>query len=81
MKEDGEDGGRDGEMTPARAVVQGRRQNREGGDAVEEDRDSEPEEGHKGVRPSIAVMGERILVTLVTRVGGRVFCECYLSVA
>jgi len=40
-------GGRDGYVTPAGAVVEGCRQDRERGDAVERDRDSEPEEGHK----------------------------------
>ena len=37
----------DGYVTPAGAVVKSCRQDRERGDAVERDRDSEPEEGHK----------------------------------
>ncbi len=47
VEEDGGDGGGDGDVAPARAVVEGRGQDRERGDAVEEDRDSEPEEGHE----------------------------------
>ena len=46
VKEDGGDGGWDGEMTPAGAVVESSGQNRERGYAVEKNRDSEPEEGH-----------------------------------
>src|SRR5438270_9412502 len=46
VKEDGGNSGRDRDVTPARAVIEGSRQNRECGDAVEKDRDSEPEEGH-----------------------------------
>ena len=46
VEQHGDDGGGDGEQTPAGAVVEGRGQHGEGGDAVEEDRDSEPEEGH-----------------------------------
>jgi hypothetical protein len=46
VEEDGSDGGRNGDVTPAGAVVEGSGQNRERGYAVEEDRDSEPEEGH-----------------------------------
>jgi len=46
MEEDGGDGGRDGDVTPAGAVVEGSRQYGERGYAVEKDRDSEPEEGH-----------------------------------
>jgi hypothetical protein len=47
VEEDGSDGGRDGDVTPAGTVVEGGGQDRERGYAVEEDRDSEPEEGHK----------------------------------
>jgi hypothetical protein len=47
VEEDAAGGGGDGEMTPAGAVVERRRQHREGGDAVEEDRDSEPKERHR----------------------------------
>ena len=47
VEESAGDGGGDGEVAPAGAVVEGRGQHREGGDAVEEDRDSEPEEGHR----------------------------------
>ncbi len=46
VEEDGGDGGGNGEVTPAGSVVQGRGQDREGGYAVEKDRDSEPEERH-----------------------------------
>ena len=46
VEEDGGDGGGDGDVTPARAVVEGSGQNPQRGYAVEEDRDSEPEEGH-----------------------------------
>jgi len=46
VEEDGSDGGGDGDVTPARAVVEGSGQNPQRGYAVEEDRDSEPEEGH-----------------------------------
>jgi hypothetical protein len=40
-------GGRDSYVTPAGAVIESCGQDRERGDAVERDRDSEPEEGHK----------------------------------
>ena len=40
------DGGRDGDVAPAGPVVKGGGQDGERGYAVEEDRDSEPEEGH-----------------------------------
>ena len=46
VEEHAHDGERDGEMPPARTVVERRWQHRERGNAVEEDRDSEPEEGH-----------------------------------
>ncbi len=46
VEEQAGDGGGDGEMPPARAVVERRRQHRERGDAVEQDCDSEPEQGH-----------------------------------
>ena len=52
MKEHGGDGGGDGDMSPAGAVIQGGGQNRERGYAVEEDRDSEPEEGHSHSSPA-----------------------------
>jgi len=48
VKKESGDGGGDGEMTPAGTVVEGRRQDRERGDAVEEDRDSKPKERHMG---------------------------------
>jgi hypothetical protein len=47
VEEDGGDGGGDGDVTPTGTVVKCCRQDRERGYAVEEDRDSEPEEGHK----------------------------------
>lgn len=47
VEEDGGDGGGDGDVTPAGAVVEGGGQNGKRGYAVEEDRDSEPEEGHR----------------------------------
>jgi len=47
VEEDCGDGGGDGDVPPAGTVVEGGRQNRERGDAVEKDRDSEPEEGHR----------------------------------
>jgi hypothetical protein len=47
VEEDGGDGGGDGDVTPARPVVQGGGQDRERGYAVEEDRDSEPKQGHR----------------------------------
>src|SRR5580704_19360012 len=50
VKEDRSEGGGDGDVPPARAVVEGSGQNRERGYAVEKDRDSEPEEGHRKVR-------------------------------
>jgi hypothetical protein len=50
VEEDCGSGGRDGEVTPARPVVEGCGQDSERGYAVEEDRDSEPEEGHGKVR-------------------------------
>ena len=42
VEEDSGNGGRDGDVTPAGTVVEGGRQDRERGYAVEEDRDSEP---------------------------------------
>ena len=41
------DGGGDGEVAPARAVVEGRGQHSEGRYAVEENRDSEPKKSHR----------------------------------
>ena len=52
VEEDGGDGGGDGDVTPAGAVVEGSGQNRERGNAVEKDRDSEPEEGHRKGSPA-----------------------------
>ena len=52
VEEDRSDGGGDGDVTPARAVVEGSGQNRERGYAVEKDRDSEPEEGHRNGSPA-----------------------------
>ncbi len=58
VEEDGGDGGGDGEAAPRRADaggIGGERggQHREGGDAVEDDRDTEPEEGHRRVRATL----------------------------
>lgn len=55
VEEDGGDGGGDGELTPAGPGVRWRRcersrENGERGDAVEEYRNSEPKEGHRGLR-------------------------------
>ena len=47
VEEDGSDSSGDGDMTPTRAVVEGGGQNGKRGYAVEEDRDSEPEERHR----------------------------------
>ena len=52
VEEYGGNGGGDGDVTPTGPVVQGGRQNRERGYAVEEDRDSEPEEGHGNGSPA-----------------------------
>jgi hypothetical protein len=46
VEEDGGDGGRDGDVAPAGTVVEGRRQDCERSDAVEENRDFEPQERH-----------------------------------
>ena len=46
VKEDSTDRGGDGDVAPAEAVIEGRGQDREGGDAVEDDCDSEPKKGH-----------------------------------
>jgi len=46
MEEHRGGGGGDGEVAPARAVVERSGQHGERGYAVEKDRDSEPEEGH-----------------------------------
>jgi len=47
VEQDSSGGGGDGDMTPARALVESSGQNGERGYAVEKDRDSEPEEGHR----------------------------------
>src|SRR5438270_11321638 len=47
VEEDSGDGGGNGDVPPAGAVVKGGGQNGERGDAVEENRDSKPEERHK----------------------------------
>jgi hypothetical protein len=52
VEENGGDGGGDGDVPPARAVIEGGRQNRERGYAVEKDRDSEPKEGHSNGSPA-----------------------------
>ncbi len=49
VEEDSGDGGGDGDVAPAGTVIEGCGQDREGGDAVEQDSDSEPEEGHEYV--------------------------------
>lgn len=46
VEEYGGNGGWNGDVTPARAIVEGGGQDRERGNAVEEDSDSEPEERH-----------------------------------
>src|SRR5580658_2449842 len=48
VKEDGDEGCGHGQVTPARAVIERGRQHRERGDAVEKNRDSEPEKSHCG---------------------------------
>ena len=52
VKEDGGDGGWDGDVPPAGAVVECGGQDGERGYAVEKDRDSEPEEGHDDRSPA-----------------------------
>ena len=47
VEENGGDGSGDSDVTPLGAVIKGGGQNRKRGYAVEENRDSEPEEGHK----------------------------------
>ncbi len=47
VEEGGGDRGGDGEVAPARAVIQRRGQHSQGCNAVQEDRDSEPEESHR----------------------------------
>jgi hypothetical protein len=47
VKEDGCDGGWNGNMTPAGTVVECRRKNCERGHAIENDGDFEPEERHR----------------------------------
>ena len=47
VEQDRGDGGGHGDVPPTRAVVEGGGQNGKRGYAVEEDRDSEPEEGHR----------------------------------
>ena len=47
VEEDGGGGGGDGDVTPAGAIVECGGQDGERGNAVEENRDSEPEEGHR----------------------------------
>lgn len=39
--------GRDGDVPPAGTVVEGRREDGQRGDAIEENGDSEPEKGHE----------------------------------
>lgn len=57
VEEDGGSSGGDGDVTPAWAGVEGGGQNRKRGYAVEEDRDSEPEEGH---RQGLSAINSRI---------------------
>jgi hypothetical protein len=52
VEEDGGDRGGDGNVPPAGAVVERGGQDRKRGYAVEEDRDSEPEEGHRKGSPA-----------------------------
>ena len=52
VEEDSGDGGGDGDVTPAGAVVEGGGQDGKRGYAVEEDRDSEPKEGHDDRSPA-----------------------------
>lgn len=52
VEEDGGDGGGNGYVTPAGAVVEGGGQDRKRGDAVEKDRDSEPEKRHTKDSPT-----------------------------
>ena len=47
VEEDGRDGGRDGDVTPAGPIVEGGGQDRKRRYAVEEDRDFEPKQGHR----------------------------------
>ena len=55
-KSDGGDGGGDGEVPPAGPVVERRGQDGKGGNAVEKDRDSEPEKSHG---PGCSIRGAR----------------------
>jgi hypothetical protein len=52
VEEDSGDGGGHGKVTPAGTIVEGGGQDRQGGYAVEEDRDSEPEERHRQDSPA-----------------------------
>jgi hypothetical protein len=53
VEEDSSESGRDGDMPPTGAVVQSRGQYRERGYTVKQDRDSEPEKGHRQDSPAI----------------------------
>jgi hypothetical protein len=48
MEEHATQRGGHGDVPPTRPVIERRRQHRKRGNAVEDDRDSEPEEGHEG---------------------------------
>jgi hypothetical protein len=52
VEEDGGDGSGDGDVAPPRTIIEGGRQHGERGYTVEEDRDSEPEEGHSNGSPA-----------------------------
>ncbi len=47
VEEDGGGGGGNGDVAPTGTVVEGGGKDRERGNTVEKDRDSEPEEGHR----------------------------------
>jgi hypothetical protein len=65
------DGGGDGDAGPAEAVVQGRGQDCERGGAVEDEGDSEPEEGHRWV----GFAGKPQTLSITWREGAEV-CDC-----
>jgi hypothetical protein len=49
VEEERDDGGGDGDAAPTGPVIQGRRQDRECGDAVADNSDSKPEKGHESI--------------------------------
>ncbi len=78
MKEDSGDGCGDSDVAPAGAIIQSDREHRKRGDAVERDRDSEPEKRHR-VRCKAVLIAMLVAKVKLYRFAGWRGRACYGS--